>query len=249
MAVRPSARRGSDAEYLRAIGAVAQDTLDGLEPAALFGRIVREARLLVGAQSAVIGTFDPDAGIVTIQGADGARADLLARGTELPLEQTLMQAVATTGKTVIFGEASPEPYASILARFGLGRVVCVPLMAGVRVLGGMSIGNGRGAAPFSRASIALTEAFAGQAAVALEFGRLEDELRALALVEERERIARDLHDGAIQALFGLGMELDHMAAHVSDPSAIARVAAAVGRIDEAMRILRTYIGRLQPDHL
>ena len=65
--------------------------------------------------------------------------------------------------------------------------------------------NGRGGLPFREADVQLAEAFAEQAAVALEVGRAE--LQRLAVLEDRERIAKELHDGAIQALFAVGMGL------------------------------------------
>ena len=97
--------------------------------------------------------------------------------------------------------------------------------------------------------MALVEAFAGQAAIALEFTRLRDELRGLAVVDERERIARELHDGAIQVLFGLGLELQALSTRPEVASANARLDAAVGRIDGVIQELRQYIASLRPSLL
>ena len=240
------AHRGSTARYVRAIGAVAQATLDGTEPDALFGRIVREARHLARARSALIGTLGPGPGLLTVRGHDGAHAELIAPGTQLPVEGTLAEPVVRTGTTLVLGEPAPPPHAATAARFGLGPAVCVPLVAGGHLFGVMALAQVPGGRAFGPARVALIEAFAGQAAIALEFQRVREELQALALVEERERIARELHDGAIQALFGLGMQLDQLAGELSEPAAAARLERAVDRVDQAIAGLRGYIGRLTP---
>jgi signal transduction histidine kinase len=207
---------------------------------------VREARLLVHARSAIIGTLGPHAGMLTVRGHDGARAHLIRPGAELPLEGSLAVPVIRTARTLVLSEPAPAPYADVVARFGLGPVMCVPLLAGGRVFGVMAVAQSPGGPAFGRARIALIEAFAGQAAVALEFQRVRHELRSLAVVEERERIARDLHDGAIQALFGLGMEVDSLAREASQAAECGALTRAVDCLEEAIRSLRSVIGRLVP---
>src|SRR5439155_14977104 len=111
---------------------------------------------------------------------------------------------------------------------------------GGRVFGAIVVAGGPGSAPFRPAQVALVEAFAGQAAIALEFARARDELRRLTVVAERERIARDLHDGAIQALFGLSLDLQGLASEVGAALAPSMY-AAVSRIEEAIDVLRGHI--------
>ena len=241
-------RPHSSGRYLQAIASVAQATLDGdgAEADAVFGRIVREARLLVNARSAIIGTLGPREDMLTVRGHDGVHADLITPGTQLPVEGSLAVPVIRTARTLVLREPAPAPYAHVVARFGLGPVMCVPLVAGDRVFGVMTVARSPGGPAFGRARVALIEAFAGQAAVALEFQRIRHELRSLAVVEERERIARDLHDGAIQALFGLGMQVDSLAREGSEPAESVALARAVDRLDDAIRTLRNVIGRLMP---
>jgi two-component system, NarL family, sensor histidine kinase DevS len=72
------------------------------------------------------------------------------------------------------------------------------------------------------------------------------ELRRLAVMEERERIARELHDGAIQALFAVGMGLQATAARTGEPEVTRRLHAAVGELDRVISDLRSYIFGLRP---
>jgi signal transduction histidine kinase len=97
------------------------------------------------------------------------------------------------------------------------------------------------------------EVLATQAGLAVENARLRDETRRaeeqrrrLEMLEDRERIARDLHDGVIQALFAVGMGLQGTAGTSPDEDTSRRIEAAVEEIDRAIRDLRNYIFGLQP---
>ena len=92
----------------------------------------------------------------------------------------------------------------------------------------------------------LVETFAEQAAVALEYARLQGELQRLAVLEDRERIAKELHDGAIQALFAVGMGLQGSALLAGDDDLRGRLQHAVEELDRVIRDLRNYIFGLRP---
>jgi signal transduction histidine kinase len=94
--------------------------------------------------------------------------------------------------------------------------------------------------------VQLVETFAEQAAVALEYARLQRELHRLAVLEDRERIAKELHDGAIQALFAVGMGLQGSALLAGDPELRGRLQDAVEELDRVIRDLRNYIFGLRP---
>jgi signal transduction histidine kinase len=94
---------------------------------------------------------------------------------------------------------------------------------------------------------------ASQAAVAIENAYLLDETRRqaveiqrLSLLEDRERIAKELHDGVIQSLFAVGMGLQGTVALAKDDQIAARLEGAVEEIDHAIRDLRNYIFGLRP---
>ena len=114
--------------------------------------------------------------------------------------------------------------------------------------------------PTSRSAEAFDEedervlwVLATQAAIAVENARLYDdserksrELQRLQVLEERERIAKELHDGVIQSLFAVGMSLQGLAAATDDEDMARRLEAAVEDVDHSIRDLRNYIFGLRP---
>jgi signal transduction histidine kinase len=90
----------------------------------------------------------------------------------------------------------------------------------------------------------LSEAFAAQAAIALELAAARADQQRLVVLEDRERIARDLHDHVIQRLFASGLTLEGVAGS-ADPATAARVGAVVDDLDVAIQQIRTLIFRLQ----
>jgi signal transduction histidine kinase len=87
---------------------------------------------------------------------------------------------------------------------------------------------------------------AAQAGIAIENARLYQEVNRLAVLEDRERIARELHDGVIQALFAVGMGLQGTALMSGDEELAQRLEGAVAEIDRVIRDLRNYIFGLRP---
>ncbi len=128
-----------------------------------------------------------------------------------------------------------------------------PVRALGQVYGNIYLTNKRDADVFTDDDEAALVVLATQAGVAIENARLyeemrraEVELRRLDLLEERERIAKELHDGVVQSLFAVGMGLQGAAALAHDPEITARLENAVEDIDRAIRDLRNYIFGLRP---
>ena len=122
----------------------------------------------------------------------------------------------------------------------------MPLSAEGRAFGTLAVANATGGPAFREADVQLLETFAEQAAVALEHARLRRELDRLAVLEDRERIAKELHDGAIQALFAVGMGLQGAAMLARDTELAGRIEGAVEELDRVIRDLRNYIFGLRP---
>ena len=159
--------------------------------------------------------------------------------------RTLVDAATTT--IALFDAAEETPIvAGSPAGAGAGPALAVSLASGQRTIGSLSATRAAGDWPFTDADRELLELFAAQAAVAIGYSRVRDELQRFAVLEDRERIGRDLHDGAIQALFAVGMGLQGMAMMTSDPVLRERLDGTVLRIDGVIRDLRNYIFGLRP---
>jgi signal transduction histidine kinase len=118
----------------------------------------------------------------------------------------------------------------------------VPVKVRDRVYGNLYLTEKRGAAEFTEDDQEAVVTLAAQAGVAIENARLHEDLRRLAVLEDRERIAQELHDGVIQSLFAVGMGLQAAGAMADDPETVrGRLDAAVSDVDRVIRDLRNYI--------
>jgi signal transduction histidine kinase len=128
-----------------------------------------------------------------------------------------------------------------------------PIVGRGRVFGNIYLTDKRGADAFDDEDERVLVILATQAAVAVENAQLYDEmrraerdLRRLEVLEERERIAKELHDGVIQSLFAVGMSLQGVAAMSGNEEISRRLGSAVEDVDHAIRDLRNYIFGLRP---
>ena len=127
----------------------------------------------------------------------------------------------------------------------LGPAVLVPLGPAGDVRGVLTAGRHQGALPLSPAAVEMVTTFAAQAGIGLELAEHRRDVQRLALFEDRDRIARDLHDLVIQRLFATGMSLQGATALMRDPEAARRVEQAVDALDETIRDIRSAIFSLQ----
>ena len=131
-----------------------------------------------------------------------------------------------------------------------------PVSARGTVFGNLYLTNKKGATEFDQADEDALVVLAAQAGIAIEnarlyaeAGALREEVERLAVLEDRERIAKDLHDGVIQSLFAVGMGLQGTSMVSGDPQIADRIDSAVEEIDRVIRDLRNYIFGLRPGAL
>jgi len=233
------------AKRLEALRAITVAILAGTDAGDPVGLVARHARELVGADLATLAIPAAD-GELVVEAADGLDADEL-RGAVFPLEGSVTGEVIRTGKAVVLADAAADPRTSQpVVGGGIGPAAFVPLAVRGRTFGTLMVGNAGGGPPLRDTAVQLLETFAEQAAVALEYARLQRELHRLAVLEDRERIAKELHDGAIQALFAVGMGLQGSAMLAGDQELRRRIENAVDELDRVIRDLRNYIFGLRP---
>ena len=130
-----------------------------------------------------------------------------------------------------------------------GPSIAASLRSGDAAFGALVATRAPGSAPFDDDDAEILASFADQAAIALAHAQALAEARRALVLEDRERIAKELHDGVIQALFAVGMGLQGSALLTAEPELAARIEGAVGEIDRAIRDLRNYIFGLRPGAL
>ncbi|HVT41916.1 MAG TPA: histidine kinase, partial [Acidimicrobiales bacterium] len=117
----------------------------------------------------------------------------------------------------------------------------VPVRVHGEVYGNLYLTNKRTASQFSEDDEELVLALAMAAGIAIENARLHGLVRDRALTEDRDRIARDLHDSVIQRLFAIGLSLQGTARLVERPEAVMRIGEAIDKLDDTIRQLRKAI--------
>ncbi len=142
-------------------------------------------------------------------------------------------------------DAATDPrMLSALAR-SYGPIMVLPLQSGGRVLGALVTPRARGERPFTEAERTLAVQFASQAALALMMAEAQRDRERLAVYEDRDRIARDLHDLVIQRLFATGLMLESAQRGSLVPEVRQGVGNAVGELDVTIQEIRTAIFALQ----
>lgn len=122
----------------------------------------------------------------------------------------------------------------------LGPVMAVPVIESNRVQAVIVIGRLTGGARFLPSDLEMAADFAAQGSIAMELGRGRADRTRMALLEDRGRIARDLHDHVIQQLFATGLDLQSVAGAVPEPAS-ERITQAVAGLDTAIAQIRTAV--------
>ncbi|WP_308310918.1 GAF domain-containing protein [Streptomyces sp. GbtcB6] len=229
--------------WLRASAEITNSLMSGSASTEALGLIAEQAREITGSALAAVATPMADTDSLTVEIAVGMDADA-HRGLVLPLDRTLMglafsQGAAVTSTDVTQDErVSPEP-----PRFGgLGPAAAIPIgtrEAGVR--GVVLLAREVGQPLFTAKETEPLQVFAAQAAIAMELAERRRDAEEIAVLKDRDRIARDLHDLAIQRLFATGMTLQSAGRFIEHSEASERVLRAVDDLDETIKIIRSTI--------
>ncbi|MGY2078455.1 GAF domain-containing protein [Modestobacter sp. SYSU DS0657] len=226
--------------WLTAVADVRAALLGGLSPEASFQLVVDRVAELTDADDAwLVRTADGgDRFEVQAQRGEGL-ADL--GGTTLRLaDSPVLAAVAQADGVVTLDLSGLDP-AGPAAQPPWGPVIAVPLR-GVDSQTAVLIACRRGGRdPFDPTLGPLISSFADQVALALDMAVRQQVARQLDVYEDRDRIARDLHDHVIQRLFAAGLSLQAATGRVRDPAVQQRLRGVIDQLDETVRDIRTTI--------
>jgi two-component system, NarL family, sensor histidine kinase DevS len=233
--------------WLDALHDITSEILAGADADTVLPRIAEDARELANAQTALIVNTTEDQAQLRVAVAVGNHSAGL-EGRPVPAAKSISGEVIRTGKPLMLEDASTEraAYAPIVRAARMGPAIIVPLRARDQIGGTLVVANEKGGRAFEERTLRLVETFANQASIAIEYGRAQADRRRLGLMDERERIAKELHDGIIQSLFAVGMRLQGTALMSGSADVAGRVEGAVTELDRVIRDLRNYIFGLRP---
>lgn len=239
-------RRGRQLEALNQAGlSLAAD----LETASVLQRIADLARDVAGAKYAALGLFNENGEVVQFL-TSGITQEQRERIGPLPRGRGLLGLIQDEPRAIRVPDLSKHP-ASVGFPPGhppMHSFLGVPIRWRDRSVGNLYLTEKLGAAEFSDDDENAIRTLAAQAAIAMENARLIEQVGRISVLEERQRIGMDLHDGAMQSLYGLGLLLEDAAQRTrSEPDAArAVIERSVELLNTTITELRRYVIGLRP---
>jgi signal transduction histidine kinase len=214
--------------------------------------IVDQVRPLVGARYAALGIVDPR-GVIERFITSGMDDDTRARIGVLPRGHGFLGLIIRENHSFRIPDINRDP-----RRYGfpphhppMHSFLGVPVTVKGRSVGNLYLTDKTAAREFSEEDERIVETFALHAGIAIENARLHEQIQRLAIVDERERIGKDLHDGIIQSIYGVGLSLEDVPELIrEDPDEVERrVERAIDSLHLAIRDIRNFIFGLRPELL
>ncbi|MCX5062736.1 GAF domain-containing sensor histidine kinase [Streptomyces sp. NBC_00201] len=229
--------------WLQANAEITHSLMSGRSRTEVLGLIAERAGEITGSALAAVALPMEDTGTLAVEIAVGMDAEA-HRGLVLPMDRSLMGLSFSAAAPVTSVDVGHDERISVEPpRFGgLGPAAAVPIgthEAGVR--GVVLLAREVGRPAFLATETETLQVFAAQAAVAMELAERRQDAEQVAVLKDRDRIARDLHDLAIQRLFATGMTLQSAGRFIEHEEAAERVARAVDDLDETIKIIRSTI--------
>jgi signal transduction histidine kinase len=208
--------------------------------------IADHALELVGADLATFARPGREPNELVMDVVSGADASALA-GQVFSAPGSVSGEVMLTGTPVVMTDASHDHRVQQPQVRGghIGPAIWVALTAFGRRVGTLSVARRAGSAPFTDAELELVLLFAAQAGVIVELDQSREDQVRLSMLEDQERIARDLHDTVIQRLFATGLSLQSASRLARDDTLHRRITSAVDELDATIRHIRTVIFGLE----
>jgi signal transduction histidine kinase len=232
--------------WLTATAEVTRHLLSGAEPNEALSIITNRALEMTGADIVMLTLPMDDGCHVRIEHAAGLAAEQ-ALGIVVPLENSVSGEVIKSGERLSIPDYTTDPriITTAKAKLPIGALEAVPLGAPGAVRGVLSAGRRSGAMPLAPAAADMLATFAAQAAIALELAEHRRQAEQMAVFEDRDRIAKDLHDLVIQRLYATGMSLQGITSLIRAPEVAQRVSRSVDALDDTIREIRSAIFALQ----
>ncbi|WP_069172684.1 GAF domain-containing sensor histidine kinase [Streptomyces griseus] len=232
-------------QWIEGAAAVTRALLAGSGTTDALVTVAERARVLAGASAGVILQPTADGGMEIV--AASTREDPAGIvGTVIePGSPVLVQLLG--GEPVFLEDSATDPRMTTHVRERFGPSMMLPLQSGGRLIGTLALPRRRGGRPYTAVERLLASQFASQAALALVMADAQHYREQLAVYEDRDRIARDLHDLVVQRLFATEMMLESTRRKdlAGDGATAELLARAVDELDSTIQEVRTAIFALQ----
>lgn len=213
----------------------------------LLQRIADQSREVIGARYGAVGVIGDGGELVKFvySGIDAETADQIG---DLPDGRGVLGALIEENRPFRL-RGSRNTHGDVIRKLGSPKSgAFVPLVLRDKGIGALAVYDRTDGQAFDEADLVILQTLANYTAVALENDRLTEALRDLAVLEERERISKELHDGVTQSIYSVGLSLQGSLTLLKrDPAkAGERVDAAIAELDNVVSDVRSYIFELQP---
>ncbi|ABW11406.1 GAF sensor signal transduction histidine kinase [Parafrankia sp. EAN1pec] len=214
---------------------------DGPEPLTL---IVARAREVADADLACVLLADGATEELLVDAADGPQADRLL-GESVPMAGTLAGRAVAAGRPLLVDDAAAEPGVTGFGGLDIGPLMVIPLVGAQVGTGAVVLARGPAGRPFADGDLDMAATFAGHVQVALGLAASRATRDRLLVLEDRDRIARDLHDHVMQRLYAVALGLQGMAAAEERPQSAGRLTTYVDDLDATIREIRSTVFELR----
>lgn len=219
-----------------------------LSLSAVLQKVVDVARELVGARYGALSVLDKDGRIEEFL-TSGITQEERARIGALPRGRGLLGVILHEGTTLRMEKLRDDPRSAGFPpnHPEMQSLLGVPVVWADRVIGNLYLTEREGG-PFTENDEEIVRLLSTQAAVAIRNAELLAQLESFARLEERERIAMDLHDGVIQSIYAVGLQLEDISERMEETPTSARdqIDRAINSLNDVIKDIRSYIFDLRP---
>ncbi len=233
----------SQRRQLQALAAASVDLATELDMELVAQKIVDRSREVTGARYGALAVLAADLRIASFY-SSGLDQETRARLGPPPEGHGLLGLVTREGRPLRLEDLTRHPAAVGFPPHHpeMRSLLAVPVWMQGEVIGNLYLCEKEDHSPFSDADEQTLERFAAQAAVAIQNARLHRRLQALSLVAERERIAMDLHDGVMQSLYGVRLQLEAAMDRLAEEAPVRGVVdQAIDRLGTVTADIRHYV--------
>ena len=237
---------------LKALTEAARAITSELSLEQVLQKIAQAGRALINAKYAALGVHDGNSSLSRFITAGIPNAAHEKIG-DLPVGHSLLGIFLHQGHSMIVNDIPNHPASIGFPQHhpSMHSLLGVPILSKEKLIGALYLADKEDGSEFTDADRQLIEMLAIHAAIAIENAKLYEQTQRLAILEERERFSRDLHDGIIQSIYAVGLSLDNAKASISptNQTAVEQIDVSMKSLAEVIKDIRNYIFDLRPQAL